>query len=167
VAVNVAALQLKRDSFRMSVSAALADAGLDARSLEIEVTENAMMIDEAEMARSLRQVKELGVRVALDDFGTGYSSLSNIRHFPIDTLKIDRSFVAEIAFANEARAITSAIIHMASEIGLEVVAEGVETEDQERFLAEQGCHLLQGFRFAVPLPLAEALATLEDEVTNG
>ncbi|MFQ5416480.1 MAG: putative bifunctional diguanylate cyclase/phosphodiesterase, partial [Myxococcota bacterium] len=160
VAVNVSGHQLRRDSFRTSVAEALARAGLDARSLEIEVTESAVAIDEAEIARVLREVKDLGVRVALDDFGTGCSSLSNIRSFPIDTLKIDRSFVAEIPSTREARAIASAIIGMAGELGLAVVAEGVETEAQERFLCERGCDQLQGFRFARPLPSADAVALL-------
>ena len=113
IAVNVSAAQLKSDRFCDGIAATLEECGLDPQSLEIEVTENAMMVDELEVSRSLRAVKDLGVRIALDDFGTGYSSLSYARRFPVHALKIDRSFVAEIPERPEAEAITTAIIALA------------------------------------------------------
>jgi diguanylate cyclase (GGDEF)-like protein len=161
IAVNVSAAQLKSDRFCEDIAATLEECGLDPQSLEIEVTENAMMVDEREVSLSLLAVKELGVRIALDDFGTGYSSLSYARRFPVHALKIDRSFVAEISERPEAEAITTAIIALAHGLRLKVVGEGVETEAQERFLDDHGCDELQGFLFSHPVPADEVLAVLD------
>jgi diguanylate cyclase (GGDEF)-like protein len=160
VAVNVSAVQLKSERFCDRVSATLDECGLDPRLLELEITENAMMVDEREASRSLRDVKGLGVRISLDDFGTGYSSLGYIRRFPVDSLKIDRTFVGEIATVPEAEAITTAIIDMAHGLRLKVVAEGVETQAQERFLTERGCDELQGYRFGSPVPAGDVIDVL-------
>lgn len=118
-----------------------------------------MMVDEVDARRCIDELKRLGVSVSLDDFGTGYSSLSYVKRFPVDSLKIDRSFVAEIDSDPEAQAIALAIIAMGQRLDLKVVGEGVETEAQERFLSDRGCSELQGFRFGRPLP-AEAIARL-------
>ena len=132
---------------------------MQAKSLELEITENAIMEDEEEASRSLHAAKELGVRVALDDFGSGYSSLSYVKRFPVDAIKIDRSFAGEVAEDPEARAITSAIVALAHELDLTVVAEGVETEAQADYLTSLRCEALQGYFFSRPQP-PEALEGL-------
>ncbi len=121
-----------------------------------------MLADEDEASRSLSELKQPGVRVSLDDFGTGYSSLSHVKRFPVDLLKIDRSFVREIETDPEAQAIATAIIAMAHQLGLEVVAEGVETEGQERFLRDHGCDALQGYRYGRPVSAGETARLLLD-----
>jgi diguanylate cyclase (GGDEF)-like protein len=151
VAVNVSAVQLRSQKLPDCVFAALEDARMDPAHLEVEVTENAMMADEEEASRCLHQLKERGVCIALDDFGTGYSSLSYVKRFPVDALKIDRSFVGVIEDDPEAQAIATAIIAMAHRLGLRVVGEGVETDAQQKFLREHECDELQGYLFAKPL----------------
>ena len=118
-----------------------------------------MVEDEEEAARALKEIRALGVHIALDDFGTGYSSFSYIKRFCVDSLKIDRSFIQELGTNAEAQAITKAIIAMGHELNLKVVAEGVESAVQERFLATHGCDELQGYRFGRPV-LAEEVAPL-------
>ncbi len=130
---------------------ALEKSQLAPQSLELEITENAMMLDENEALACLLQLKQIGVRVALDDFGTGYSSLSYVRRFPVDSLKIDRSFVAGLEREPDACAIASTIVAMAHQLGLNVVAEGVETEAQKECLQAYGCDELQGYLFAKPM----------------
>ena len=119
------------------------------------------MDDEPSVLETMHQLKELGVRLALDDFGTGYSSLSRLFRFPIDTLKIDQAFVREIGTDQKPDAIIAAVVAMARRLQLLVAAEGVETEGQESFLREQGCHLLQGFRLAPPLDAPDIPARLK------
>jgi EAL domain-containing protein (putative c-di-GMP-specific phosphodiesterase class I) len=109
----------------------------------------------------MRQLKERGVKLAIDDFGTGYSTLSNLRHFPLDRIKIDQSFVREIHSSREVREITQTIITMAKRLRLEVIAEGVETASQATFLGQNGCDELQGFFFGHPLPALEMTALLQ------
>ena len=139
---------------------------LPAGCLELEVTEGAMLLDEDEASRCLDELKQLGLRVALDDFGTGYSSLSYVKRFPVDSLKIDRSFVRDLATDPEAQAIVTAIIAMAHRLGLEVVGEGVESEAQEAFLREHGCDELQGYRFGKPMPAAEMTRLLAQRMPS-
>ncbi len=161
VAINVSGLQFRRMQILRTVVDALEKSSLAPQSLELEITESAMMIDESEVLACLLELKRIGVRVALDDFGTGYSSLSYVKRFPVDSVKIDRSFVAEIEQEPDARAITSAIVAMAHQLGLNVVAEGVETEEQKECLRAHGCDELQGFLFAKPMSasrLADFLA---------
>ena len=155
IAVNVSGVQLRGGALVKTVLEAMREFDLAAHCLELEVTEGAMLLDEDEASRCLDELKQLGVRVALDDFGTGYSSLSYVKRFPVDSLKIDRSFVRDVATNAEAQAITTAIIAMAHRLGLEVVGEGVESEAQETFLRENGCDALQGFRFGKPMTAAE------------
>jgi EAL domain-containing protein (putative c-di-GMP-specific phosphodiesterase class I) len=123
------------------------------------------MEDEAEAARSLMELKELGIRLALDDFGTGYSSLSYIHRYPVDSIKIDKSFVRDVVIDPDAQAITTAIVAMAHGLKLKVVAEGVETEAQELFLRGLGCDYLQGYRYSVPLPVHEIESLLETGIS--
>ncbi len=150
VSVNVSSRQLRRGDLVESVGAALRLADLDPHYLEIELTEGTLGGDTELARRTLERLRSLGVRVAIDDFGTGYSSLSYLQHFPIDKLKIDKSFVSEVG--NETTsALPEAIIGLASSLGLDVIAEGVETIEQMRLLAGLGCYKMQGFLFSRPL----------------
>ncbi len=151
VAVNVSGRQFADEDFLPMVRRALETSGLDAPLLELEVTETAMILDEEEAVRCLRELRGMGVRVALDDFGTGFSSLNLIHRLPLDTLKVDGSFVASVESNEESRTIVRSIIGLAHSLGLEVVAEGVETPGQIRFLEECGCDQLQGYWFMRPL----------------
>ena len=126
----------------------LDEAGLPGACLELEITESLLMVDEAAAALAVRAVRELGVHVAIDDFGTGYSSLAYLKHFPIEALKIDRSFVADLGRDSNDAAICAAIIAMGRQLGLKIVAEGVETREQLEFLGTHGCTLAQGFYIA-------------------
>jgi diguanylate cyclase (GGDEF)-like protein len=161
VAVNLSGVELRHGDLPEQVARILAETGLPPHLLDLEVTESAMMEDENEAALVLAELKELGVRIALDDFGTGYSSLSYVHRYPVDSIKIDRSFVRDVVVDPDAQAITRAIVAMAKGLQLHVVAEGVETEAQEEFLRGLGCDSLQGFRFSVPLPAHEVEAILE------
>jgi diguanylate cyclase (GGDEF)-like protein len=162
MSINVSGAQLRDPSLAPTLAAALREFGIPSKSLELEITENAMMEDEEQAGRALQELKSHGVRIALDDFGTGYSSLSYVKRFPVDSIKIDRSFVHELADDPDARAIITAIIAMAHELDLTVVAEGVETEAQERFLRDLHCDELQGFRFARPQRPDALLGILTD-----
>lgn len=132
----------------------LDDSGLDPDLLELELTER-MVMSGGDASSLLRRIRQRGVRLALDDFGTGYCSLSCLKHFPIDTLKIDRAFVRDVIDDADTATITNAIIAMARRPDKQVVAEGVETPEQAAFLREGGCTELQGFLFARPMPVAE------------
>ena len=163
IAVNVSGVQFRRRRLLETVLTALREFKVDPGSLELEITENAMMADEAEASRGLVELKSVGVRIALDDFGTGYSSLSYVKRFPVDSLKIDRSFVQEIESDPEAQAIAVAIIALAHQLGLRVVAEGVETATQASYLTRLGCDELQGYRFGRPLVGKEILERLVEQ----
>ncbi len=151
VAVNVSGAQFEAPGFPDWVFAHLDEAGLPGACLELEITESLLMVDEAAAALAVRAVRELGVHVAIDDFGTGYSSLAYLKHFPIEALKIDRSFVADLGRDSNDAAICAAIIAMGRQLGLKIVAEGVETKEQLQFLATHGCTLAQGFYIARPV----------------
>ncbi len=155
VAVNVSGAQFEAPGFPDWVFAHLDEAGLPGACLELEITESLLMVDEAAAALAVRAVRELGVHVAIDDFGTGYSSLAYLKHFPIEALKIDRSFVADLGRDSNDAAICAAIIAMGRQLGLKIVAEGVETKEQLQFLATHGCTLAQGFYIAKPVEAAE------------
>lgn len=154
VAVNVAATQFRRGDLLDVVAAALQSAGLEARFLEIELTESAVMTNPEESATILEQLSRMGVLVSVDDFGTGYSSINYLRRFPIDKLKIDRSFVRDLDCEVDA-SIVQAIISLAHSLKLKVVAEGVETPGQLQFLRSLGCDQYQGFHFSPPVPPRE------------
>jgi PAS domain S-box-containing protein len=154
VAVNIASLHFRQGTLGQSVATALQKSGLHPSWLELEVTES-MLMDSAETTlATLSTLKGMGVRLAIDDFGTGYSSLSYLKRFPIDALKIDRSFVKDLPREAEDAAIAKAIIAMAHSLKLEVVAEGVETAEQLAFLQQHGCDLVQGFLFGKPMAAA-------------
>ncbi|OEC94232.1 histidine kinase [Rhizobium sp. YK2] len=153
--VNVSARQFLESSLTNQVASALQSAHLDPQWLELELTESLIMRDIEGAIERMQELKKLGVSLAMDDFGTGYSSLSTLRRFPLSRLKIDRSFIADIPEKPGDMAITSAIVSLGRTLDLEVVAEGVETEEQARFLEGAGCELLQGYLFARPLPSSE------------
>jgi len=160
LAVNVSARQFSDPGFVDSVTAALSAAGADASRLELELTETAVLDDLAWAATKLASLRALGIRVSLDDFGTGYSSLAYLSRLPLDQLKIDRSFVSRLPEVASDAMVAQTIIGMGHGLGLEVIAEGVETEDQRVFLTEHGCDAFQGFLFARALPPAEFEAQL-------
>jgi diguanylate cyclase (GGDEF)-like protein/PAS domain S-box-containing protein len=159
VAVNVSAVELRANNFVEGVRTILQETGLKARYLELELTETFLMQDTKSTAVVLEALKGMGVQLALDDFGTGYSSLSYMRHFPIDTLKIDQSFVRNLATDADDASIVSAVINMGSSLHMRVVAEGVETREQLTMLRERHCPEGQGFYFSYPL-LAEGIPAL-------
>ncbi|MBN8479705.1 MAG: bifunctional diguanylate cyclase/phosphodiesterase, partial [Burkholderiales bacterium] len=151
VAVNLSARQLRQgDALVEQVGATLAATGCAASSLEIEITESALIADPQQAARTLRALAALGIRLAIDDFGTGYSSLAYLKHLPVHTLKIDASFVRNIDSAPEDVAIVTAILAIARALGLSVVAEGVETDAQLACLRRLGCREVQGFLLGLP-----------------
>jgi EAL domain-containing protein (putative c-di-GMP-specific phosphodiesterase class I) len=133
----------------------LSDTGLAAQYLELEVTESVILTNADMMLALLRELKQMGVRLSIDDFGTGYSSLSYLKHFPFHKLKIDRSFVRDLILDPDDTAITGAIINLAKNLDLGVVAEGVENEQQMAFLRQHGCDDVQGYYFSKPLPAHE------------
>jgi len=161
IAVNVSAVEFHSKGFLASVRGILDDTGLDPRHLEFELTESGLMQDTEAVPAILRALRELGVQIAIDDFGTGYSSLSYLRRFPIDTLKIDQSFVQDIDGDTEEAAIVSAIIAMGKSLKLHVVAEGIETRQQLAFLQSLHCAEGQGYYFNRPMPANEFAALLQ------
>jgi diguanylate cyclase (GGDEF)-like protein len=163
LAVNLSAAQFLGGRLSESVLDALAEAGLEAKRLEIEITET-LIIDDYEGPReALRQMRDHGIRVALDDFGTGYSSLTHLRQLLIDRIKIDRSFVAEITTRADCAAIVSAVIALGNSLGVAITAEGVETRDQLVILRAAGCTEAQGYLFSRPKPAAEILKILQSD----
>ncbi|MBD8527401.1 putative bifunctional diguanylate cyclase/phosphodiesterase [Pseudomarimonas arenosa] len=151
VAVNVSPVQLRKSNFCDQVAEALGSSGLPPSALHLEITETAVLGEEAQAAVLVTRLRELGVQIWLDDFGTGFSGLTQLRQVPIDGVKIDRSFVAELPAAGDDLALTGAIISLAHSLGLGVVAEGVETEAQFDWLRERGCDQAQGFWLGRPL----------------
>ncbi|WP_432212012.1 EAL domain-containing protein [Bosea vestrisii] len=159
IAVNVSPLQFRHGDLPGLIDEVLIETGLEPERLELEITEGVMITDFDRTMLVLHRIKALGVRIALDDFGTGYSSLSYLHMFPLSTLKIDRSFVANLGVASEAAAITRAVIALGHALDIEVVAEGVETREQLDFLIDEGCNYMQGYMLGRPLP-AEQYAEL-------
>lgn len=155
VAVNLSARQFRDPSLLQIVQTALADAGVDAAALELEITETMAMEDVELTMSTLAELRRHGVTIAIDDFGTGHSSLSYLKRFPIDALKIDKGFVFDLPDKFEDAAIVSSVIQLANGLGLRVVAEGVETQDQLDFLCEGGCREVQGYYFSYPVPLED------------
>jgi diguanylate cyclase (GGDEF)-like protein len=161
MAVNVSAKEFRGESFLNGLFAILEEAGLDPGALELELTESVLMKHSESAASILRVVRDRGVQVALDDFGTGYSSLSYLRKFPVDALKIDQSFVGQINSGRHDSSIVTAVISMARSLGLRVVAEGVETLEQLRFLESHRCDEAQGYYFSRPVPAAQFAQLME------
>ncbi len=152
VAVNLSGYKLARQNIIKSIKEALETVELDAKKLELEITENILMQDNEETLSIFQQIKDLNIRIALDDFGTGYSSLSYLTSFPVDTIKIDRSFVMGSTVQKENRVIIKAIIAMGHSLGKTIVAEGIETEEQFNLLKRYGCDEAQGYYFKPPVP---------------
>ncbi|WP_426193027.1 bifunctional diguanylate cyclase/phosphodiesterase [Massilia sp. DWR3-1-1] len=159
VSVNVSPRQFEETRLVERVALALRDTGLDAASLELEVTEGLIMRDLAQSVGKMRELEAMGVALSIDDFGTGYSSLSALKSFPIRTLKIDKSFVSDLADNLDDQAIAMAVISLGHKLNLRVIAEGVETEQQLRFLRENDCDEMQGYLFSPPVK-AEKIAEL-------
>ncbi|HUF80785.1 MAG TPA: EAL domain-containing protein, partial [Burkholderiales bacterium] len=156
VAVNLSARQFRDPALGQHVARALAEAGLDPRLLELEITESMVMQEPEKATALLKELKAMGLYLSIDDFGTGYSSLAYLKRFPIDSLKIDRSFIKGIPADTDDLAITQAVIAMAHGLRLRTVAEGVETEEQLDWLKRFGCEEIQGYLFSKPLPAEEA-----------
>jgi diguanylate cyclase (GGDEF)-like protein/PAS domain S-box-containing protein len=155
LSVNLSVQQLKDANFVEHIANILESTGFDARWLEFELTESTIMDDPEKACSVLNRIQALGARIAIDDFGTGYSSLSYLRHLPVDTLKIDRSFIRDIGRDSHCEAIIKSTVTLAHSLKLQVVAEGVETEEQALFLREQQCEWLQGYHFYKPMPVNE------------
>jgi diguanylate cyclase (GGDEF)-like protein/PAS domain S-box-containing protein len=151
MAVNLSLRQLMDDNLLEDIKTALVDSGMAPNLWELEITESMVMHNPTRLITLLTDIKKLGVRLAIDDFGTGYSSLAQIKNFPIDTLKVDRSFIRNLSQDSENQAITQAIITMGKNLSLTVVAEGVETQEQKDFLRDHVCDEMQGFHFSKPI----------------
>lgn len=162
IAINLSARQFREKNLASVFERILRAHGVDPRLLEIEITESSLMVNTDEAVRTLNRLKSLGLRLSVDDFGTGYSSLAYLRRFPLDTLKIDRSFVNEVTTNADGANITRAVIGMSRNLGLKAVAEGVETQAQLAFLYAAGCGEMQGFYFSRPLPAEESLRWLRE-----
>jgi predicted signal transduction protein with EAL and GGDEF domain len=163
VAVNISALQFKGGTFRNSVLSALHESGLEPRYLVLEITESALMDDIESAIALLLELKGMGISIEIDDFGTGYSSLAYLKRLPIHRLKIDQSFVRNICGGRDDMAIVSAVISLANSLHLETIAEGVESEEQARYLFQLGCFAMQGFLYGRPMPAVEFAARLANE----
>jgi EAL domain-containing protein (putative c-di-GMP-specific phosphodiesterase class I) len=151
VAINLSSRQRELGLETEFLQQVLAETGVEAACVTLEITEGLLMRDTDESVEWLTRIKALGVKLSVDDFGTGYSSLSYLKRFPVDVLKIDRSFVNDLPHDNDSVSLVKTIIGMAHSLNLGLVAEGVETEEQMAFLTEQGCNLLQGYYFAKPM----------------
>ncbi|MEE8558442.1 MAG: EAL domain-containing protein [Myxococcota bacterium] len=162
MAVNVSPRQFTKQALLTSVRGALRESGLEPGALCLEITENLLMQRKREAAAILQELRSVGIKVSIDDFGTGYSSFGYLKHFPLDSLKIDRSFVCDLATDPDDAAITTAIIAMAHRLGLRVIAEGVEHQDQAEFLRKEGCDEIPGFLCSKPVPADEIALCLRE-----
>jgi EAL domain-containing protein (putative c-di-GMP-specific phosphodiesterase class I) len=164
MAVNVSAMEFRDENFLESLFATLTTTGLDPKYLELELTESVLMKHAASAATILQTLRESGIRVTVDDFGTGYSSLSYLRKFPLDSLKIDQSFVRQIGAGGDDSTIVKAVISMAQSLRLRVIAEGVETFEELVFLQACRCEEAQGFYFSRPLPPQQFAMLLQNGI---
>ena len=155
LSINISAIQYMRDEFVESIVNIIHKYDVDPKELELEITESVLMENFKEVTEKLYVLREYGIRISLDDFGTGYSSLSYIKGLPIDTLKIDKSFIDTIITDENTRIITESIIYMVKKLGFETIAEGVETQEQFSYLKEIGCDCIQGFLLGKPMPAEE------------
>jgi len=155
VSINLSGMQFRQSDFKEGVQKIFQQTGVNPAFIGLELTESVVMGDAENTIATLHSLKELGVKLSIDDFGTGYSSLSYLQKFPLDTLKVDRSFIMDIGANSDDTAITEAIIFMGQSLGLEIIAEGVETQAQLDFLYERSCEVIQGFFFSRPLPAHE------------
>ena len=167
MAVNLSGRQFAHENLLQGVARVLNETGLDPAALEFEITESMVMHDPERAVKLLSRLKDMGIYLSIDDFGTGYSSLGYLKRFPLDSVKIDRSFIRDIPGDADDAAITRAIIAMAHSLRLKVIAEGVETEEQLRFLRDLGCDEMQGYYFSKPLAEDEFLRLLQNSVASG
>ncbi|MGC5327658.1 putative bifunctional diguanylate cyclase/phosphodiesterase [Brevibacillus sp. SYSU BS000544] len=163
VSVNLSPRQFLKKDLAESIHRALDESGLDPQWLELEITESVLMQNSETNIAMLRRIREMGIRISIDDFGTGYSSLGYLKRFPIDSLKIDQSFIRDMITNREDAAIATAIISLAHNLNLKVIAEGIETEEQALFLRSQRCNAMQGYLFSPPIPVKECTSILEQE----
>lgn len=155
MSINISALQYKREDFVESTINVLKKYRVRPAEIELEITESVLIDDFEAVSEKLNQLREYGIRISLDDFGTGFSALSYLRKLPIDTLKIDKSFIDNVITDSASRVITESIINMVKSLGYESVAEGVEDEQQYQYLHATGCDVIQGYLFSRPLPPEE------------
>ena len=151
VAINLSVRQIYSDETLAIIRHIITDNGLPGEALEFEITESSLIDDPQHAQNNIKTIKDLGASIAIDDFGTGYSSLAYLKKFSIDVLKIDRSFISDLADKQDDQAIIETIIGMARNLGLSVVAEGVENKTQADFLLQRGCYIAQGYLFSKPL----------------
>ena len=151
MAINISGVQMEEENFVQRIESIRQEINVDASSIELEVTESYVMTKATSSIPMLQELKDLGYSIAVDDFGTGYSSLSYLKQLPLQKLKIDRSFIKDLPYDYEDRAILRAIVDLAKGLKLEVLAEGVEEEEQKDFLLKNGCKMAQGFLFAKPM----------------
>jgi EAL domain-containing protein (putative c-di-GMP-specific phosphodiesterase class I) len=160
ISINLSARQFHQQDLEKIIGKALAATQIDPHLLELELTESVLMKEAETAANALQNLKAFGVQISMDDFGTGYSSLAYLKRFPLDVLKIDRTFIRDVTSDADDATITVAMINLAHSLGLKVIAEGVETSAQLEFLKEHGCDEMQGYLFSQPLPLEGALQAL-------
>jgi len=160
LAVNVSAHQFRRSDIGALVTTVLSETGFPAEQLELEMTESGLMESQDKVMELLNKLRSLGVRFAIDDFGTGYSSLAYLKHFPLDSLKIDKSFIDDIPHMQDDMEIAATIIAMGHMLGFKVLAEGVETVEQLAFLQSKGCDAYQGYLQSKPVPADEFVKLL-------
>jgi diguanylate cyclase (GGDEF)-like protein len=167
IAVNLSPHQFKEGGIAEVIASILAETSVSPRCLDLEITESALMESEAIAVSALERLQRIGITVSLDDFGTGYSSLSYLKRFPVDAVKIDRSFIRDCETNADDAALAATIISMGKTLNLKVVAEGVETEEQLTFLRQHGCHEMQGYWFSPPVPAEEATELLRRHRAGG
>jgi EAL domain-containing protein (putative c-di-GMP-specific phosphodiesterase class I) len=155
LAVNLSAIQLRASDFVSEILALVNEKGVDPTKLKLEITESILLGNIDDIIEKMNRLKEKGINFSIDDFGTGYSSLQYLKCLPLDQIKIDRSFVRDIAISSNDKTIVRTIIVMAKSMNLDVIAEGVETEEQFTLLKNKGCSLFQGFLFGKPVPVQE------------
>lgn len=155
IGVNLSAIQLQKHELPEIVAKILQESGLDPTRLELEVTETALIHNPARSMKILSDIKKLGVRIAMDDFGTGYSSLATLQNFPVDRIKIDQSFISKLVGNSQAIAIVRAVINLSRDLALDVIAEGVETDEQANFLTDHDCWAMQGYKYGFPRPITD------------
>jgi EAL domain-containing protein (putative c-di-GMP-specific phosphodiesterase class I) len=166
IAVNLSPVQFKKNLVLM-VTKALMNSGLPAHRLELEITESVLLFNNEATLATLHQLRALGVRISMDDFGTGYSSLSYLRSFPFDKIKIDRSFVHDLAANEDSQAIIRAVTGLGSSLKMATTGEGVETQEELDFLKQQGCTEAQGYFFSKPARADDARRLLTEQSGGG
>jgi EAL domain-containing protein (putative c-di-GMP-specific phosphodiesterase class I) len=163
LAVNLSPAQFRMRNLLQIVIGAMAQSGISPRRLELEITESVLLVDNAKTLETLHQLRNLGVRISMDDFGTGYSSLSYLHSFPFDKIKIDQTFIRNLASNPDAQAIVRAVIGLGSSLGMKTTGEGVETAEECDFLIRHGCTEAQGYFFGRPKPASDILELLSEE----